>query len=501
MSEQGGKLRSLLGDSFYVAMGSYTSHIFSLLINLVLVRKLDLENYGSYTVMLSTYAMGTLLLSLGAMPIVQRYLPELIAKGNRKGAIRLKQLAAYTHVAAGLVIAAACWLLRGHLSEWLNEPRFAGLLPYLILFVLFKFEASVLEEMLTAHRSQKYRNLVLASFQALKFGLFWFLLPQDGSVQRVMLFLVLSNALLAGTFLVRVLGLNRGIPDETEEDLPWRRMIRFGLLRYTTTLTLVGFFADIDVWFITHYHGVEQAGLYGFATKTVNMLATLVPTHFLLSVLVPVYVKEYTRKKDPEQLIRVFSFFNKVVTSFLAPALIGSLLLAEPIIGQIFDPKFLPSVTTFRLFFIGMFVFYFCNTSSFLLVVLERPEITLYSRVFVIYNIVMDIILIPRYGIEGAAIATGSAMAMGYIFTYLMVKRVIRIRIPWGATFRIFLYSGLMALAIWPLMRWVDGIPSLLGVIALGGLVYVLLAWRLPVFSREEREQLNAAFRRRIFPM
>ncbi len=231
MNEKGGKLRSMLGDSFYVAFGSYTSHLLSLMINLILVRKLSLENYGSYTVMLSTYAMGTLLLSLGALPIIQRYLPELIAKGNRRGAVKLKRLAAYTHVVAGLIIAAVCWLLRAQLSAWLNEPRFEGLLPYLILFVLFKFEASVFEEMLTAHRSQKYRNLVLAAFQALKLGLFWFALPQDGSEQTVMLDLGLSNALLCFIFLGRVIGLNREIPDETEEELPWRRMIRFVLLR------------------------------------------------------------------------------------------------------------------------------------------------------------------------------------------------------------------------------------------------------------------------------
>lgn len=504
MSEPtGGKLRSLLGDSFYVAFGSYATQGFSLLINLVLVRKLSLANYGLYSVMLSTYAMGTLMLSLGAMAIVQRYLPELIAKGNKRAAIQLKRITAGIHLVASFIIIAICWFFQDQLGTWLNAPEFAGLLPYFFLFTLLKFEASIFEEMLTAHRSQKFRNLSLAAFQAMKFGLFWLALPQDGSIQTVMLYLVLSNAVLLGLLASRALGLNRELEAEIDEPLPWRRMIRYGLLRYTTTLTVVGFFADIDIWFITHYHDTEAAGLYGFATKNVNMLANLVPTHFLLTVLVPVYVREYTKRQDPQQLIRVFAFFNKIVTAFLAPTLIGSLLLASPITSLVFDPKFLPSVPAFRVFFLGMFVFYFCNTSSFLLVVLERPEITLYSRVFVIYNVIMDIVLIPPYGIMGAAIATGSAMAMGYIFSYLMLKRVIPVRIPWGATFRTFAYSGIMGLAVWPflVLGWITSIPHLLVVVALGALVYGLLAWRLPVFSREEREHLNGALRRRVFPI
>jgi stage V sporulation protein B len=498
----GGRLRSMLGDSFYVAFGSYATLGFSLLINLILVRKLSLANYGLYSVMLSAYAMGTLIFSLGALPIIQRYLPELIARGNRQGAIQLKRIAAGIHLVGSLMIAAICWGFQDQLATWLNAPEFPGLLPYFFLFLLLKFEASVYEEMLTAHRSQKFRNLSLAGFQAVKFALFWLALPQDGEIGTVMLYLVLSNALLLGMMMARAFGLDRELPAGTDEPLPWRRMIRYGLLRYTTTLTLVGFFADIDIWFITHYHDTEAAGLYGFATKNVHMLANLVPTHFLLVVLVPVYVREYTRRQDPQQLIRVFAFFNKVVTAFLAPTLVGSLLLAVPITGLIFDPKFLPSVPVFRVFFVGMFIFYFCNTSSFLLVVLERPEITLYSRIFVVYNIIMDIVLIPPYGIMGAAIATGSAMAMGYIFTYLMVKRVIPIRIPWGATFRTFAYSGIMALAIWPLLAsgWISTVPRLLAAVGLGAVVYGLLAWRLPVFSHDERAHLNGALRRRVFP-
>jgi len=504
MAEDSGgqkRLRTMLSDSVYVAIGTYATHFLSLFINLVLVRKLSLANYGVYSVMLSTYAMGTLLFSLGAVTVVQRYLPEMLAKGNRRGVLSIQTLGALCHLAAGLIICGICVVFRDPLSAWLNTPEFAGLLPYFCLFLIFKFESHIFEEMLTGHRRQKYRNLVMASFQALKLGLFLFALPHDGSVATVMLYLLLSNLLLLLAYAGRVLGLSRHLQDTVTEDLPWRRIVRYGLLRYTTSITLIGFFADIDVWFITHFHGTEQAGLYGFASKIVNMVASMMPTHYLLAVIVPVYVAEYTRRQDPQQLIKVFRFLNKVVSAFLVPALVGTLMLAEPIIGEIFDPKYLPSVTALRVFFFGMFWFYFFNTSSFLTVVLEKPEITLYSRIFVIYNVIMDLVLIPRLGILGAAIATGSAMAFGYIFTYFMVRRVIAIRIPWRATLRTALYTGAMALVIWPFLGRIHGVMPLLGVIGLGAGVYGLLAFRFPIFDDDERDRLNSAFGRRVFPV
>lgn len=494
-------LRSLMSDSVYVAFGSYATQIFSLLIVTVLARKLSVETFGVYRVMLSTYAMGTMLLSLGVQPIIQRYLPELLARRDRHGAMRMQWLGAWSHLGASLLIAFLCWIFKDGLSAWLNTPDFGRLLPYFFLFVIFKFEAAVFEEMLTAHRSQAFRNIWLAIFQGLKLLLFWAFLPQDGSVETVMVFLVLSNLVLLTAFIARILGLSRRLEEAGREDLPWRRMIRFGLLRYTTTLTYIGFWTDIVVWFVTHFKGNEAAGLYGFAAQLVNHLAGLVPVYYLHAVIVPVYIKEYTLNQDKSQLIKVFRFFNKVVTVTLAPVLVGSLLLIGPITSEVFDPKFLPSVDAFRYLFLGMFVFYFFNTSSFLLVILERPEITLYSRVFVIYNIVMLWILIPRYGIEGAAVATGSANAFGYIFTYLMIKRSISISIPWLATGRIFLYTGVMALAVWPFMGWIDSLAKLLLVVLIGAVVYSVLVWRLPVFDVEERERLNTAIGRRIFPV
>jgi len=501
-SSRAGKFRRMLADSFYAAFGTYATHFFSLLISVVLTRRLDRETYGVYSVLLSLYMVLTLLFSLGAQPVIQRYLPELDVRGNRRGVIRLTLYGALTHLFAGLVIALVCWFGRSWLADFYNIPagQFAGVMPFFILFTILKWEASILEETLTAHRSQQYRNIVLSLFQAAKWVLFLFLLPQDGSIQTVMFYLAVSNLFLFLAFAGRVTQLSLRVPARTSEELPVRRIARYGLLRYMSQATIIGFFTDIDVQLISHFHDPEQAGLYGFATKTVQMVASLVPIYFMLTVITPVYIREYTERKDPGQLIRVFGFYNKLVTAFLAPTLIGALLLTEPIIAHVWDPKFLPSALAFKIFFIGSFIHYFYNTSSFLSVILEKPEFTLYSRVFVIYNIAMDLLLIPRYGIVGAAIATGSALALGYIFMFMLIRRVIPIRIPWAATGRTFFYTGVMAAVVWPLRGMIDGLSTLLLVVLAGVIIYGLLAWRMPVFNEEERERLNTAFGRPVFP-
>jgi len=494
----------MMGDSAYVIGGSYATQLFSLFIVMVLSRRLSVETYGVYGVILAAYGLSTMVLSLGFQPVIQRYLPELLAKRDRGKTLRLQWIGALGHLAASLLIILATVLFRAPLSEWaatrgVSPEQFGQLLPYFALFTLFKFEASVFEEMLTAYRRQLYRNLALGGFQALKFTLFWFFLPHDGSIETVLSFLVLSNLIFMLTLLLRVLGLSRQAPGGGHADLEKKRVIRFGLLRYVNRATYAGLWSTIDIGFVSHFKGFEAAGLYTFAAQIITHVVHLVPTSNLYTVLVPVYVREYTLNKDENQLIKVFRFYNKVVTLCLAPVFVGAFMMIGPITAEFFDLRFLPAVPTFRILIAGMFVWHFMNTSGFLLVVLEKPEISLYSRVFVIYNIIMLRVLIPEYGILGAAVATASPNAVTNTMSYLLLKRKVAIRIPWLATARTFAYTGIMALVVWPLIPWVDNIVKLLLVVGLGAVVYVLLAWKLPVFNREERQRLNSALGRRIF--
>ncbi len=510
MSETGGgKLKGMFRDTIFVLLGTYSTYFLSLVISIVLARKLSNHNYGVYSVMLGGYMQGAMALSLGITPIIQRYLPEFLGKKNRRGALNLQMIGALGHLLGGSIMVFLAWFFRDALSSWLNVSEWNGLLPYFALFTILKFEATVFDEMLTAHRSQAFRNAATVGFQAMKLTLFIVWLPSEGdlplvgTLENLFTFLALSNAVYLLAYLGRIFGLSRKIEGGADEPLPVKRMARYGLLQYATSLTLIALYTDIDTWIISHYQQASVAGVYRIATQIVTALIALVPMHLLLKVIVPVYVKEYTEKRDKAQLAQVFRFYNKVVTVFLFPLLVGALILAEPLIVHIYDPKWIDAVSPFRIYFAAMVATHFLNTMSFLPLILERPEITLWSRLFLVYNIVMDFVLIPLDGpfggANGAAIATGSALIFGYILSFAMLRRHIRVRIPWGANLRTVIYGGLMALVLWPLSGFIGGIPTLLLIIAAGAAVYGLLAWRFHVFDAEEAERLNAAMGRRVF--
>jgi len=53
----------------------------------------------------------------------------------------------------------------------------------------------------------------------------------------------------------------------------------------------------------------------------------------------------------------------------------------------------------------------------------ERAEIILYSRIFGIYNLIADIIMIRWWGVMGAVIATGTAILFKNIFIWWFVRK------------------------------------------------------------------------------
>jgi O-antigen/teichoic acid export membrane protein len=63
-------------------------------------------------------------------------------------------------------------------------------------------------------------------------------------------------------------------------------------------------------------------------------------------------------------------------------------------------------------------------------------------------NVVLNLILVPRFGLMGAAWATAASFAVGMIATMLIGRRVVALPVPWENLTRCAVATGAMALAV-----------------------------------------------------
>ena len=130
---------------------------------------------------------------------------------------------------------------------------------------------------------------------------------------------------------------------------------------------------------------------------------------------------------------------------------------------------------------------------------IEKVQILLYSKIFAIYNLVADLLLINSYGVIGIALATGSAVLFKNIFCYLFARKYTGLIADFKGLAIIFINSLLMGFLLFPVRSMVVDIPSFILITLLGIVIYFALAYLNKAFSDQERNVINKILPKRIF--
>ncbi len=90
-------------------------------------------------------------------------------------------------------------------------------------------------------------------------------------------------------------------------------------------------------------------------------------------------------------------------------------------------------------------------------------------------NVILNLILVPQFGLMGAAWATAASFGAGMIATWMIGRRVVALPIPWESLARCSVATGIMALVVSQLPA-VGGLVELILDASVGGIVYAAAA-------------------------
>jgi O-antigen/teichoic acid export membrane protein len=93
-------------------------------------------------------------------------------------------------------------------------------------------------------------------------------------------------------------------------------------------------------------------------------------------------------------------------------------------------------------------------------------------------NVILNLILVPRFGVMGAAWATAASFGLGMVATMLIGRRVMALPIPWESLARCGVATGIMALAVSQLPAF-GGFGELVLDAGVGVIVYAAAALTL----------------------
>lgn len=168
--------------------------------------------------------------------------------------------------------------------------------------------------------------------------------------------------------------------------------------------------------------GARDVGIYGVALQLAQLMATVLMA--ANTALAP----NIARLAETHQMDRL----QKIITQTTRSAFVLSLgmgvvllLLSESLLG-IFGPEFVRARGVLAILVVGQLVNSFCGSVGTLLVMTGHPRDNLIGLGSgSVLNVVLTLLFIPRWGIEGSALATAlSMMLWNIILTYLVWKRL-----------------------------------------------------------------------------
>ena len=194
---------------------------------------------------------------------------------------------------------------------------------------------------------------------------------------------------------------------------------RYGwdLLRSSVPLLISGLavfvYLRANVFFINEFESKVEVGFYN-AAAAISGIAYFIPT-VLVSALTPSLYRLY--HADEARFERSFRHMTTFMTLSLSMIAIVVTLLSRRIVALLYGAAFLPAAPVLALHVWTLIAVAYGLTSSVWLAAERRTTVLMLRTVGGgLVNVVLNLLLIPRMGITGAAIATLVAMLLASIF-------------------------------------------------------------------------------------
>lgn len=161
--------------------------------------------------------------------------------------------------------------------------------------------------------------------------------------------------------------------------------------------------SNIDSTIMGVLNQVKEVGWYNAVQRIVSIV--LVPAGVMSLSFLPALSRCFVESK--EKLQRYWNYYMGAMIFFAIPLVFGGLALSQGLVDFVYDPSYFPSLLAFD-------ILLFSNALGVVLIPFNHALFisNRQNKVFLIYvfavavNIVFNLILIPRYSLNGAAIAT-----------------------------------------------------------------------------------------------
>jgi O-antigen/teichoic acid export membrane protein len=447
---------------------------FSLVLVFAISRLLGTEGLGRYTLVLSYFNLFTMLTPLG--------LNVFLVREGVRDFDRLSMLlsnAVMLGVGSSLISMAFMILLGGFFGYDDTTYSALVLLSFGILpsTLLVYFESTFVAY-------ERFEYIAASSLVELvvRVGCAVFLLAIGYGIKAVVMAFVGSRllaCLLAWALLYRV-----------QVQLQWRidRSMLHHLLQAAPTFLGMHVFATlywrVDTVMLSILRPLGDVGYYGAAYRLTEL--TKILPQSLSRALYPQITQ--AAKSAPQQLGPLGGMALRYLWVALLPVATGCTVLAEPIMILLYGEAFRPAATTLTVLMWTVVPYAYVRYATPVFVAADQQRINLRLNAMMVgLNVLLNLVLIPRYGPLGAALTTSLSVGLFAVGQYIYLRRYLPDYMPqFPALLQPIIATVVMGGFVW----WCREL-HLLFVIAMAVVIYVGILLFSRYFTADELRVLR----------
>ncbi|MDG7041488.1 MAG: flippase [Nitrososphaerota archaeon] len=351
---------------------------------------------------------------------------------------------------------------------------------YLIaLSVLFGAFSTMFYGVFRAHERMEFEALGGVLGGALLLGGALYAISHDYSiVSFALIYLIVSVITLGYCFTVSAWKFT--LP-RIEVDLAfWKEALKqawpFALSGVFMTL-----YFSIDSVMLSSMKGSEAVGWYNAAYRLILCLLFIPIAYF--GAAFPIMSRLHVTSKDFLRFTYERSFKYMLILG--VPIGVGTTILASKLIMLVFGYAYYPSIIALQILVWSMVFIFINGVFGQLFNSINKQLMGTYILIgCVLFNVVLNVVLIPRYALTGASISTVVTMSLGFIINYVWSSRIgygIPVKNTSGIVMRVLIASAVMGLPVYYFQNF-----YILALVPLAALLYFAVLYIIGGIDNED---------------
>lgn len=162
-------------------------------------------------------------------------------------------------------------------------------------------------------------------------------------------------------------------------------------------------YTQTDRLMINHYLGIEEVGVYTIGMQLTSILAILIGP--IQNSLFPKFLELY--RKDYQKYYDFYKLTNTIITQFYLIITLISIIVVKYTFKYVYSSQYDGAILIYSILAFSVFIKANGSLQTSHMTIKNITKKSFYKTlVSLILNIILNILLIPKYGINGAAIAT-----------------------------------------------------------------------------------------------